>query len=367
MAMLRSRPFPRRALAAVTLGLLAACNDTATRPRPEPRDQSLAVVLYLDEDGDGRLSATEPGRVPGAQVTAAGVSAVTAAGSGRVALAGLPAGSVTVRIASASLPPYHLGPEPAGVDLPRAEDLELPARLPIGENQAHRYLAFGDSITDGDGSSDGTGYRAGLASALQAHFGSAEVVNAAEQGSKSWQGAERIASELERSQPAWLLVHYGTNDWNHCDDVPSCPTIESLRSIVRQARAARTLPVLATVIPSNTGFLEDDGGTKAPPERNEFVAEQGRRIRALAREEGVALADLEAAFLQEAAGDLSRLFVDHVHPNDRGYAVMVRELSRALTTPAEGLRAENAAGAALDSFRLLAVPPRRPGAAFEDD
>jgi lysophospholipase L1-like esterase len=258
-----------------------------------------------------------------------------------------------------------VAPGTAGVDLPRAEDLELGASLPTGDNPPQRYLAFGDSITAGDGSSDGQGYLPGLASALRAHFGAGELVNGGDPGTKSWQGAERIASELERVEPAWLLVHYGTNDWNHCDDVPTCPTIDSLRSIVRQARAAHTLPVLATVIPSNTGFVEDDGGTKAPPERNVFVAEQGRRIRELAHEEGVALADLEAAFLAEAAGDLSRLFVDHVHPNDRGYAIMTRELFRALSTPAAGLRPDNPAGAT--PARILSPPPRRSGKAFEDD
>jgi len=351
-------------LASAMLCGLAAC-DGSPRVVPQPRNERLAVVLFLDENQDGRLVAGEHGRVPGAQVTTAGVAGSTAVGDGRVVLSSLPAGSTSVTVAAESMPPYHVAPVPISVELPRFEDLELGATLPTGDNQPYRYMAFGDSITEGDGSSDEQGYLPGLASQLRAHFGASELVNAGASGTKSWQGAERIALELERSQPAWVLVHYGTNDWNHCDDVPSCPTIESLRSIVRQARSAHTLPVLATVVPSNTGFLEPDGSTKAPPERNLFVAEQDRRIRALAQEEGVALADLEPAFLAEAAGDLAGLFVDHVHPNDRGYAIMAREFFRALSTPAPGLRADNPLGAA--TTRLLAAPPRRVGPAFEDD
>ena len=54
-------------------------------------------------------------------------------------------------------------------------------------------------------------------------------------------------------------------------------------------------------------------------------------IRDLAASEGALLVDLEAAFLREP--DLSSLFADHVHPNDRGYKIMADEFFRAITRP----------------------------------
>lgn len=68
-------------------------------------------------------------------------------------------------------------------------------------------------------------------------------------------------------------------------------------------------------------------------------------IRPMAREEGAVLVDLEAAFL--AQDDLSQLFSDNVHPNDRGYAVMAEAFFEAISA------AQGASG--------LAAAPRRRG------
>ena len=51
----------------------------------------------------------------------------------------------------------------------------------------------------------------------------------------------------------------------------------------------------------------------------------------MARKEGAALADLEAAFLDQ--DDLTQLFSDHIHPNDRGYQIMAHEFFKAITEP----------------------------------
>jgi lysophospholipase L1-like esterase len=51
----------------------------------------------------------------------------------------------------------------------------------------------------------------------------------------------------------------------------------------------------------------------------------------MARQEGAALADIHAVFLRE--GNLRSLFVDHIHPNDRGYEIMAAEFFRAISQP----------------------------------
>ena len=89
----------------------------------------------------------------------------------------------------------------------------LPATLPIGSNRANVYLAFGDSITDGEGSSDGNGYASRLQRKLQAHFGRATIIKDGLAATRSNRGADRLPDSLT-VRPAYTLIHYGTNDWN---------------------------------------------------------------------------------------------------------------------------------------------------------
>ena len=54
-------------------------------------------------------------------------------------------------------------------------------------------------------------------------------------------------------------------------------------------------------------------------------------IRVMALEEGALIVDLHAAFMN--AGSLPDLFVDHIHPNSRGYELMAETWFNALTRP----------------------------------
>jgi lysophospholipase L1-like esterase len=364
-------PLRRALIAGLVAGPLVACaggGPTVQPPTPTPvpspvGTERVSVVLYFDENGDGRMSSGEVERIPGAELVAGNVRTTSSVGDGRAVLGGLFAGHVDVGVRPETLPPYYVAPAATPIDVPHPQDLELGVTLPIGSNYPHLYTAFGDSITLGEGSSDDLGYLPQLQRDLQQYFGAAELVNAGEDGTKSWEGEARVGPVVRRGRPSWLLVHYGTNDWNNCEDVASCATEDSLRSIIRQAKANHTLPVLATVIPSNTGYVDAGGVSKAPPRRNEFVADQDVMIRRLAKEEHVALADLQAAILAEAHGDFSGLYVDHVHPNDRGYAIIAREFFKALTTPSSTASAALAGSAARPT---ILAPPRRPGLQFQD-
>jgi lysophospholipase L1-like esterase len=79
--------------------------------------------------------------------------------------------------------------------------------------------------------------------------------------------------------------------------------------------------VLATIIPANPDMN--------PAARNEWVKAMNVLVRGLAADEGVPLADLEAAFLRQP--NLASLFSDHVHPNDIGYQIIALEFFRAVT------------------------------------
>lgn len=210
--------------------------------------------------------------------------------------------------------------------MPSGGDVLLPFTLPIGGNVPTTYMGFGDSITVGDGSSDGDGYRVRLETMLAAYFGQATVIDQGEGGSQTGRGARRIAESLAQVRPAYTLIQYGTNDYSNpqCSvggsDFP-CPSVNNLRKMVRDVRAAQSLPFLATIIPTDPALNA--------VERNQWVSDLDDRIRAAAREEGAVLVDLEAAFL--ASGNPSSLYSDFLHPNDGGYEIMAQAFFRAIT------------------------------------
>lgn len=354
----------RRLAALLLLVTLTACGGGGNPVSPPlPGDvYSLEAVVFYDEDGNGRLDANELGRVPGVTVSVAGRSARSATPTGQATLSGLPGGPQALTVRADSLPPFYVAPVPLTVEVPASGVVPVPITLPIRGNLPNRYMAFGDSITVGDGSSDKQGYPPLLQDLLRQHFGAGEVVNEGVDGTRTDGGAARIGDSLARQRPAYTLIHYGTNDWNKCKSPEICNPIsaENLRSMVQQVKQTGGLPVLATVIPVNVGFNEN-----APPQRNEYVESLDRLVRDVAAQEGALLVDLERAFYRAAGNDLSQLFTDHVHPNDRGYQIMADEFFRAISTAAGG-----AASAASWSEPILALPadpapapraPREPG------
>ena len=172
-------------------------------------------------------------------------------------------------------------------------------------------MAFGDSITSGEGSSDGNGYPTWLEQRLRGHFGRGSVINRGATATRSTEGVGRIQRNLGLTHPAYTLILYGTNDWNDpvCQDNPDCYTVSNLRTVVRRVKALRSLPFIATLPPVNPALT--------PAGRNDWVAAVDDRIRAMAREEGAFLVDLHATFLRQPS--LPPLFLDHVHLNPAGH------------------------------------------------
>lgn len=309
-------------------------------PSPPPGDvHTVTVVVYYDENQNGVLDPGDRARVPSVTVAIAGRTAQTEKTTGRAVVSGVPAGLQTVSVQST--PPFYAAGLPVSIAVPTSADVDVALSLPIGSNRPNTYMAFGDSITIGDGSKDGLGYRGRLEAELDEHFGRAAVINAGAEATRSTEGAERIGRNLRLYRPAYNLIHYGTNDWNECKGAVPCVTIDSLRAIVESTKAAQTLPVLATIIPANPDLN--------PSARNEWVSQIDELIRPLARDEGALLVDLEAAFLREP--DLTQLYADHVHPNDRGYRIMADEFFRAITEP-------SASSADWDAAEAFDLDPR---------
>lgn len=320
----------RRSPFAAPLLLLAACGgggggSPAAPTTPSVQTFPVSVVVFYDENRNGVLDSNEGVRLPNVAVAAAGQSARTA--SGGTATLQVPGGEQRIAITQESLPPYYLPGQPGTVNVPQQSQIVLPVTLPIGSaNRTNTYMGFGDSITVGEGSRDGEGYRALLEARLAGYLGRAQVLNEGLSATRSLAGAQRIGDSLRRQRPAFTLIHYGTNDWNEqsCRQAFPCYTIDSLRSIVRETKDQGSLPILATIIPTNTDF-----NPFVPLERNEWLELVNALIREMANQEGTVVADMWQAFFQ--VREIGTLFSDHVHPNDAGYRIMADTYFDAIT------------------------------------
>lgn len=348
-------PRPRRPLLVALLAApalpLAACGGGGTGPTPVVPTHTVTLTAFYDENGDGVMQPAEVGRVPGVELEVGGRTGSTEKLTGRATIAGVPEGTQQVTVHTATLPVYYQAPSAAAtlsVPQPAGTEAAVPLTLPIGSNRPFVYMAFGDSITDGDGAvlHEG-GYRGILRDALRAHFGgAAEIENEGLSGSKSDVGAERIGASLNRTRPAYTLIMYGTNDYVRleCQQQFPCFTIDALRSMIGAARSVRSMPILATIPPAHP--------LQAQPDRNGWVGRMDELIKPMARQEGVPVADVYGAFMR--VPDLASLFSDRLHPNDRGYEIIAAEFLKAITLPL------GAATPASQRFALFAAPGPRP-------
>jgi lysophospholipase L1-like esterase len=323
----QSRFFEARHLIWLLLLLLVACggggsSPTAPTPTPSEPTYSVTVTVFYDENGNGRLDDAEIVRLPGVEVVIGAGTGTTGVGTGEALVTGIRAGEHTVALRIESIPTFYEPAAEFSIQVPGTTEAVYPVTLPIGGNLPNLYVGFGDSITFGDGSSDGEGYRFDLQHMLGPHLGGAEVRLWGREGDTSIESAMATGT-VQRMQPAYTLVLFGTNDWHQCQDNPpaECFTVEALRSILLDVKAWRSLPVLGTVPPVNPAL--------APGGRNDWIDELNASLVALAREQDALLADINGAF--KAEGDLPSLFDDDVHPNDAGYEVLARAWFEAIT------------------------------------
>ena len=192
-------PCRATAAAAAFLGgsLLLSCGGGSSSPAspstPPPPTYSVTATVYYDENGNGLLDTSEVVRVPNVTVTIGAGTGTSAPTTGQAVVAGILEGSFTPQVRTESLPAYF---EPPAVPLATvavpggATEIRVPLTLPVGSNRKNRYFGYGDSITAGDGSSDGQGYALKLQAVLAPHFGYAEVVKFGRSGTNSAQGLE---------------------------------------------------------------------------------------------------------------------------------------------------------------------------------
>src|SRR6188474_519073 len=196
----------RRTLLASLLLPLAACGGSSpTGPgpgaSPPAGSQSVTVVVFYDENGSGTLDAAEQARVPDVEIGLNGRTARSAVGTGRAVIDGVVTGSVVPTVNPTTIPPYYnIGRVPT-VQVPTTAEVAIPLVLSIGSNRPNTYLAFGDSITEGNNYPGDPSYRGPLGTKLQQHFARATVINGGVGSTKSNQGAVRIDDPLNADRP----------------------------------------------------------------------------------------------------------------------------------------------------------------------
>jgi lysophospholipase L1-like esterase len=306
----------------------AACGGSPSGPDTPPGTPVTGVVFY-DQNANGRLDPNEVVRLPGVTVSIGGKSAASAT-AGRFTVEDVPAGSQQATVSPGSLPAYFTPGNAVPVTAPQTGgEVAVPAVLALGAGaQPNVYVAFGDSITAGDGSSAGDGYRETLAADLRAYWGQADVVDAGRSGTRSDDGEARFTKDVAGHRPAYVLVLYGTNDWNNAacrNDFP-CDTIDNLRAIVQETRAIGAVPLVGTIPPVNPAYVD-----RQADDRNDWVVRMNVLVRAMAAQERVQVAEVHGALTKQPS--LPPLFTDFLHPNDEGYRIISRAFFDAITKP----------------------------------
>lgn len=327
-----------RALLLLT-GFCAACGGSPTSPgggpspTPAPPGSPVAGFLFYDENANGIVDGAEVVRLPSVGVAIGGQTGTTTTG-GRFSLPNVPNGAQTAQARAETLPAYFTSPA-TSVSVPASGDVPVSARLTLGtRNRPNVYLAFGDSITFGDGSTDEEGYVDDLRAQLRSFWGRADMVNDGQPGTRSNTGRARMPGSLAQHRPAYALILYGTNDWNEpeCRNAFPCYTVDSLRAMVQDTRSAGAHPIVGTIPPVNPSYAD-----RNPTERNDWVRRMNDLIRQMAAQERAQVAEIHGDFLKQPS--LPPLFADFLHPNDQGYLVITQAFFRAITQPLPGASA----------------------------
>jgi lysophospholipase L1-like esterase len=297
------RTWRRCAPVVLVLAAAAACGDSPPTA-PAPPALALACPARVDErtaDGAGatvRFDVTaQGGRTPAAVVCTPASGAIFPIGETRV--------SCTVSDA-------------ASQNASCAFTVAV-ARIPTISRT--RFLAFGDSITEGVTSPAPTilrrldfpdAYPGQLQAMLAERYAAQtiEVLNRGIGGERLDEGRERLPGVLAADRPDVLLLLEGVNNIRN---VPTRELAGDLDEMVRDARRRNIDVLLATLLPVS------DAREAGRPGTQRAIRDLNEEIAGIANKNGIgAPVDLHTLFLQNP----SLLGMDGLHPTPVGYTRM---------------------------------------------
>lgn len=165
----------------------------------------------------------------------------------------------------------------------------------VGDNDINTVVCMGDSITLGSGLPSAQSYPVQLAGMT-----GKRVINSGLSGEASGGGAGRVGGQLGRHKPGFLLIMYGANDVIRVR--PLGELAANVRSIIQQAKANQTNPVVGAILPM----------FEARSIFNPTIVAANELLRAVAKEEGVDFVNLHSS-MQDPG-----LYLDGLHPTAAG-------------------------------------------------
>ncbi|MBU0713766.1 MAG: VCBS repeat-containing protein [Verrucomicrobia bacterium] len=181
------------------------------------------------------------------------------------------------------------------------------------------FVAFGDSITYGDGSSTdspATGYPKLLETKLKQNYdGYFSSINQGRDGEDTWQGVERFSRMLDATNPNLVLLMEGTND--HGDDVPFDEIEENLSMMIQLAQARGIRVIIATIPPVIANEYRDRSA------QMERIVAFNPRIYQIAKNFNIPVAPVFEAITAVPGWESSLMNQPSAnHPNDAGYRIV---------------------------------------------
>ncbi len=250
----------------------------------------------------------------------------------RAAVAGLIVLSLWVAGCSGSNPttptpnptPNPPGPTPPPTPEPPAAPTAPPAVPRVAKL---RYLAFGDSLTEGVVSAPHTqtlvttphAYPARLTEALRARYREQPeiaVFNEGKAGEFSTDGKGRLPDAIKAHAPEVLLLLEGANDINFLGRRGITRVVIALEDMIKDAHRRGLVVFVGTLPPQREGGRSAGGA--------DFVEELNGQIRKTALEEGATIVDVYNQL------DLSFVGEDGLHLTDAGYVRLAEIFAAAI-------------------------------------
>lgn len=167
-----------------------------------------------------------------------------------------------------------------------------------------KILAFGDSLTAGNGVSKEQSYPAKLSEFLLT-----EVINEGVSGELSEQGLVRLALVLEKYKPDILILCHGANDILRKRDL-----VKARKNVLEMVKLAKSKGVFVLLV--------------GVPTYEILSFKTASFYYDIAKEEDI---QLEDKALEKIMGD-DTLKSDQVHPNAEGYALMARKMAELISS-----------------------------------
>ena len=222
--------------------------------------------------------------------------------------------------------PAPVPPTPAPPD-PPAPPGPGPATPPAPRLSKVRFMAFGDSLTEGVVSSPLTltlvtipyAYPARLADALRARYhDQPEIVvfNEGKAGEMAVDGRTRLPDAIKADTPEVVLLMEGANEINVMGRRGISRAVGAIEDMIKDAQRRGQIVFVATLPPQRPGGRNAEG---AP-----FVEELNAQIRKTALDEGATLVDVYPQL------DLSFVGQDGLHLTEPGYTRLAEIFAAAI-------------------------------------